>query len=134
MHIKDAHAMSIDRVAQKTETDIENRLSQKQARKRRKQFGSNKLVGGEEDTYVLIFLRQLYSPLIGILVVAALGLYFLDDVKDAIIIMFVVVFNATIGTILEGRAQNVLSEFYIQIPLHFRHRYHPEGRPKDREW
>lgn len=76
---------------------------------RRQKYGENKLPEAKPDSLAVIFLRQFQSPLIYILFVAAGVVSLLGDAKDAIIIFSVLIFNAIVGTIQEGRAQNTLA-------------------------
>ncbi len=110
MHIENAHARTIKDTVQAAKSDVESGISQKEAQKRLKEYGKNQLPSGERDTYLTIFIRQFQDPLIYILLCAAVGVALLGDWFDAAVISFVLIFNAIIGTILEGRAQNVLEQ------------------------
>ena len=70
--------------------------------------GPNSLPEAKVDGYPIIFLRQFQSPLIYILLVASGAVFFLGEVTDGLIILAVLFFNAVVGTIQEGRAQNTL--------------------------
>ncbi|MBT9174187.1 MAG: Calcium-transporting ATPase [Syntrophomonadaceae bacterium] len=83
-------------------------LTEKEATERFKEYGPNKLYEGKVDGLFIIFLRQFQSPLIYILFVAAGIVFALGDVFDAMIIFIVLLFNAIVGTIQEGKAQNTL--------------------------
>jgi len=109
MHLEQAYAHTIGEVIKKAETDRERGLSQQEAKRRRKEYGPNELPTGDRDSYLFIFLRQFQDPLIYILLAAAIGMVFLADLIDAFVISVVVIFNAVVGTLLEGRAQNVLA-------------------------
>lgn len=84
----------------------EHGLSSDDAVRRLSQFGSNELPDAKREGVVSIFLRQFKSPLIFILLLAAVAVVFIGDFSDALVIFFVLVFNATIGAIQEGKAQN----------------------------
>ena len=60
------------------------------------------------DGTPLIFLRQFQSPLIYILFAAAGIVFAMGEVIDASIIFAVLLFNAIVGTMQEGKAQNTL--------------------------
>jgi Ca2+-transporting ATPase len=83
-------------------------LSIKEAKSRLSNFGPNKLPESKADSLFVIFIRQFQSPLIYILMVSALIVFFMGEVTDAIVIFAVLFFNATVGTIQEGKAQNTL--------------------------
>jgi Ca2+-transporting ATPase len=86
----------------------EHGLSVEEAARRLAQSGPNALPEAAVDGHFIVFLRQFQSPLIYVLLAAALGVFLTSDPADAGIILFVLFFNAIIGTVQEGRAQNTL--------------------------
>ncbi len=86
----------------------EDGLTEREATERLQEYGPNRLPHGKVDSPVFIFIRQFQSPLIYILFAAAGIVFIMGEVIDASIIFAVLLFNATVGTIQEGRAQNVL--------------------------
>lgn len=86
----------------------EQGLSKEEAARRLLLHGENRLPEAKTDGYPVIFLRQFASPLIYLLLAAAIVVYVIGDHGDAFIILFVLVFNSVVGTIQEGRAQNTL--------------------------
>lgn len=84
-------------------------LSREEASSRLKKYGLNKLPAGKVPGLSAIFWRQFSSPLIYILLAAAAVVFMIGQVVDALIIFAVLFFNAIVGTIQEGRAQNTLS-------------------------
>lgn len=83
-------------------------LTHEEADVRLKRDGPNKLPDAKVDSVFKIFLRQFQSPLIYILIVAAIIVLLLGERVDATIIFLVLLFNAIVGTIQEGKAQNTL--------------------------
>ncbi len=83
-------------------------LTQKKARRRLKEDGPNVIPEGKRDPYWKIFLRQFRSPLIYILLAATVIVLLMGETTDGMIILLVMLFNAVVGTIQEGRAQNTL--------------------------
>jgi len=83
-------------------------LTREEAEFRIKRDGANKLPDAKVDGILKIFLRQFQSPLIYILIAAALIVLLLGEKVDATIIFMVLLFNAVVGTIQEGKAQNTL--------------------------
>lgn len=71
-------------------------------------YGTNQLPAERADALLIVFLKQFESPLILILGIASGILFFLGESTDASIIFFVLFFNATIGTVQEGRAKQSL--------------------------
>ena len=86
----------------------EHGLSQEEATTRLAHYGLNILPEAKADSLFIIFLRQFQSPLIAILVVASVVVFFMGEVVDACIILGVLFFNAVVGTLQEGKAQNTL--------------------------
>lgn len=60
------------------------------------------------DSIFTIFLHQFQSPLIYILIAASVVVFVIGEVVDGSIILAVLLFNAIVGTIQEGKAQNTL--------------------------
>jgi len=83
-------------------------LSQGEAQARLLTYGKNTLPEEKTKTTFQIFLSQFFSPLILILILAAATVFFMGETVDGLIIVFVLLFNATIGTFQEGKAQNTL--------------------------
>lgn len=83
-------------------------LSKEEAARRLLSYGQNKLPEAKADGYPRIFLRQFQSPLIYLLLAASLVMYATGDLGDALIVLFVLVFNSVVGTLQEGRAQDTL--------------------------
>ncbi len=83
-------------------------LTKTEAGKRLRAIGANKLPEAEPDSRAAIFIRQFASPLIYILFAASLIVFYLGEIADGFIILFVLLFNAVVGTIQEGRSQNTL--------------------------
>ena len=83
-------------------------ITHEEAEIRLKNDGPNKLPDAKVDGILKIFLRQFQSPLIYILIVAAVIVLVLGEQVDATIIFLVLLFNAIVGTIQEGKAQNTL--------------------------
>lgn len=70
--------------------------------------GPNTLPEAKPDSIALVFFRQFQSPLIYVLFAAAMAVLLLGEQTDALVIFAVLLFNATVGTIQEGRAQHTL--------------------------
>ncbi|OGE00196.1 hypothetical protein A3J17_02850 [Candidatus Curtissbacteria bacterium RIFCSPLOWO2_02_FULL_40_11] len=86
----------------------ENGLDYDDAARRLKTYGANELARHKEETIFDIFISQFKSPLIYILIFAALLVLVLGENVDAIVILTVIVVNAIVGTIQEGKAKNSL--------------------------
>jgi Ca2+-transporting ATPase len=86
----------------------ERGLSKEEASSRLQEHGFNKLPEAKVDSLAVIFLRQFRSPLIYILLTASLIVFAMGETIDGSIILAVLLFNAVVGTIQEGKAQNTL--------------------------
>lgn len=86
----------------------EDGLTADEAKERLEKYGLNKLPEAKLDSLAVIFLRQFQSPLIYILLLASLIVFAMREFTDGLIILFVLLFNAIVGTIQEGKAQNTL--------------------------
>ena len=75
---------------------------------RLKEYGLNKLPEAKVENPAVIFLRQFQSPLIYILLAASLAIFYLKEFIDGLIILAVLLFNAIVGALQEGKAQNTL--------------------------
>lgn len=86
----------------------EHGLLPEEAAKRLAEHGPNALPERKPDSLFLIFIRQFKSPLIYVLIGAAAIIYVIENPVDAYIILGILLFNAVVGTIQEGKAQNTL--------------------------
>ncbi|KKS96581.1 hypothetical protein A3B05_02085 [Candidatus Giovannonibacteria bacterium RIFCSPLOWO2_01_FULL_43_160] len=86
----------------------EQGLTKEEATKRLKEYGQNYLPEGKVTSLHIIFLRQFQSPLIYILLAASIIVFAMGETIDGSIILTVLIFNAIVGTIQEGKAQNTL--------------------------
>ncbi|MBP9727762.1 MAG: HAD-IC family P-type ATPase [Candidatus Moranbacteria bacterium] len=84
----------------------EHGLSSTEAKKRLETYGPNELPAADRDGIFSIFFRQFKSPLIFILLVASIIVLLTGEIVDAGVILFVLFFNAVVGSVQEGRAQN----------------------------
>lgn len=80
-------------------------LTEKEAALRMGRYGSNALPAVQPDSIVWMFLRQFLSPLIYVLVAAALVSAFLGDIEDAVFIGVVLLVNGAVGTIQKYSAE-----------------------------
>lgn len=86
----------------------ENGLTKNEAQRRLQEYGANKLPEGGGSSGVVIFLSQFKSPLIYILFIACIIVFAMGEVVDGTVILAVLLLNAVVGAIQEGKAQNTL--------------------------
>ncbi len=83
-------------------------LSSSEAKSRLQEHGPNELERKKKTPAILMLLRQFRSPLVYILLAAAIVEFALGRYLDASVIMAVLLFMATIGFIQEGRAERAM--------------------------
>jgi Ca2+-transporting ATPase len=93
------------RQALETFTATEEGLTEEEAARRLTESGPNKLAEGEELSRLTILLHQFTSPLIYILLIAAVVTLLLGEYIDTGVILAVVVLNAIIGYFQEFKAE-----------------------------
>jgi len=103
------HSLPIDEVLRKMNTDLGG-LKEEEVAKRLAEDGPNNLPEKKQLSKAAIFLRQLKSPLILILIAAGLATIILRDWADAIVIFLAVGLNSLIGFFQENKTNNILRE------------------------
>lgn len=89
-------------------TSVEKGLKEAEADRRREQYGENRLKDKKKKSIAALFFEQLNDPLIYILMVAIAVSLFLGEVGDAGIIAVVIVLNAVVGVVQEGKARKAI--------------------------
>lgn len=95
-------------------------LSRQEAMARLERFGRNTLPRPTPPGIITLFLRQFLSPLIYILLIAAVVSVALQEWSDAIFIFAVLFINAVIGTIQEYSAERSAEALRQLVALHAR--------------
>ena len=106
--MSDYYQKTAKEVCEEFSVKPEKGLSIRQAKDRLQTFGPNILAQSKKETLLDIFVRQFKSPLIYILVFAAALVLLFGQSTDALVILAVIILNAIVGTIQEGRAKNSL--------------------------
>lgn len=101
-------ARSIQETCRELQSDGERGLTRQEAVRRYSIHGKNALQEKRKRTVIESFFSQLNDPLIYVLLAAAAISVFLEETSDAIIIGVVVLLNAVVGMIQEGKAQRAL--------------------------
>ncbi len=91
-------------------TDPNTGLSSAEAQKRLAQYGANKFSNHKKPSLFFLFIEQIKSPLIYILIVATIISLFVGEYSDAVIIVIVILLNAVVGVIQESKAEKALEE------------------------
>ena len=90
-------------------------LMTQEAEKRLKKYGKNKLPEKKKFTQLEIALSQLKSPLVYILLIAALITFFLENFVDTGVILAAVLINTVVGFIQETKAEQALEKLKQMI-------------------
>jgi Ca2+-transporting ATPase len=102
------HTLRAEEAVAALGTDGERGLSAVEAAARLARFGANALPEAARRSLAVVFLRQFQSPLIYLLLVAAGIAVAVGETSDAVVISVVVLLNASIGALQEGRAERSL--------------------------
>lgn len=90
-------------------------LSEEDALARLKVFGSNQIRTRKKTSALVIFLRQFVSPLIFILVAAAILTVILGEYLETFVILLAVCVNSGLGFYQEFRAENTLERLEVYM-------------------
>ena len=94
-------------------------LTSAEARERLLRFGARRLQPSRETAAFALFFRQLTSPIILILIGAALLSMFLADVSDALMILFIVLASACLSFWQEFQASNAVEKLRAIVMIVF---------------
>lgn len=89
-------------------TSLQEGLSEEEARARLLEKGENRLLERKKKSVIQLFFEQLCDPLIYILMAAIVVSLFLKEAGDACIIGAVILLNAGMGVIQEGKARKAI--------------------------
>ncbi len=111
------HAMEADEAL----TNLDSRragLDQEEARQRKTRFGPNSLPPPPPPNPLFRLLAQFNSALIYFLLAAAAAALMLGHMVDAAVVLFVVLINALVGFVQEGKAEQALGAIRDLIAPH----------------
>lgn len=97
-----------EKVSSKLSTDLEKGLSSELAKERLKSHGYNELISKEGPTIWQMLLSQFQDFLVLILIGASLVSALIGEVTDSVVIILIVVLNATLGVVQEFKANKAL--------------------------
>ena len=83
-------------------------LSPQEVKTRKRMFGRNRLKPPKRRSLLVLFISQFHNILIYILLLAALTTFLLQHIVDTGVIVAVVILNAIVGCIQEGKAEKAL--------------------------
>lgn len=104
------HTCSTQEATELVNTNAREGLSHEEAERRLQEYGPNRLAEGKKRGPLLRFLSQFNNVLIYVLLVAAAITLLLGQWIDSAVIAGVVVINALIGFVQEGKAESALEK------------------------
>lgn len=105
---KSWHNLKINEIAKILNSDLENGLTEKEAKLRLNKYGFNKIKEKKELLSLKVLFNQFKSPLIYILIIAGIITVFLKDYNDSIIIFLAIFINTLVGFLQEYKAEKTL--------------------------
>jgi Ca2+-transporting ATPase len=114
------HSLDVGQCIKKMETNPAHGLSQLEAEQRLTRHGHNKLAQKKPRSAWLKFLDQFKNLLVIVLLGAAVLAGAIGDLKDAVVILIVVAFNAILGFYQEHRAEATLAALKKMLAQHAR--------------
>lgn len=103
------HAKDTPTILTTFDTNVQDGLAATTAAARLQQYGPNELPEAAHKPMWRVFAAQFASPLIYILFVAAVIAFAMEHRNDAAVILVVLLVNAIIGAIQEGRAEHSMA-------------------------
>ena len=94
-----------------------NGIEQTEAENRIRQYGLNTLKAQQHTTAFGLLFRQFKSPLVLILIFAAIVSAFVGEWTDAIIVLVVVIGSTMLGFVQEYRASNAVEKLRSQMTI-----------------
>ena len=94
-----------------------NGLGQADAERRQRQYGPNAIKAGSQTTTLKLLLNQFKSPLVLILVVAAVVSLIAKDWPDAAIVLAVVIGSTALGFVQEYRASDAIEKLRSTLTI-----------------
>lgn len=111
------HTLEADAALEKLQTSAKEGLTQAEVSKRLKTYGENKLPMKKGRHPILQFLSHFHNVLIYILIIAAVVTALMDHWIDTIVILAVVLANAIVGFVQEGKAEKALEGIKNMLSL-----------------
>ncbi|MCP2727382.1 magnesium-translocating P-type ATPase [Limnofasciculus baicalensis] len=109
-------SLPTDRVLQETHSTIAG-LSGQDAKQRLSEYGANSLKQKRKSSALMLLLNQFKSPIILILIFAAVLSIFLKDAADAIIILTIVLISGLLGFWQERGASNAVDKLLALVQV-----------------
>lgn len=115
-----AYLQTIDAVETALKTDRQQGLTSEEARHRLETYGPNVLEEDEKTTWLQRFVDQFKDFMILILILAAIVSGAMGEMLNAIVIIAIVVINAVLGVLQEGKAEKAIEALQKMSAPHAR--------------
>lgn len=102
------HSIKIEDLFRSLGSDPSMGLKEEKVAAQQKEFGKNALPEKQKRSLLQVFISQFKNPLIYLLFIAAFVTVFLGQKSDPFVVLAVVLINAVMGTVQEGRAERSL--------------------------
>lgn len=102
------HSLTYKEVIKNLNSDMKHGLTADRIEVLSRKYGLNKLPEAEKTNMYTILLRQFFSPLILILLVAGIVTFVLHEYVDSVVIFIVVIVNSIIGFTQELKAERAI--------------------------
>ncbi len=112
------HHLTHDSSLEKLQTSLQTGLSTDEAKSRYEQYGPNRLPEKEQQSGLIRFLLHFHNILIYVLIGSAIITALLGHWVDTVVIMAVVLANAFIGFIQEGKAEKAMEAIRYMLAPH----------------
>ena len=103
------HTLSVEEIVQAFETNADNGISQSEAENRTKEFGANIYEAQKQKSIWMMLLLQFKSPIVYLLVAAAVVTLYFQNYIEAGAIGVVILINALIGFFMELQARSSMN-------------------------
>lgn len=102
---KKSYHQQVHQVAQEFQSNLEDGLTERQASQRFLETGPNTLPTKKRLTLIALFFKQFKDFMVLVLIGVSAVSFLIQDIKDAVILMAVVVINVILGFLHEYRAE-----------------------------
>ncbi|MDF2533294.1 MAG: calcium-translocating P-type ATPase, SERCA-type [Clostridia bacterium] len=99
---------SAEQVSGELEVGLSEGLSGKLAEERLQKYGYNELKEKEKETLLQKVINQLKDFMVIILILASIVSMFVGEIADSLVIIAIVIVNAVLGVVQEGKAEKAL--------------------------
>lgn len=103
------YQQNIDTIVKQFNSDVKNGLDENTIESARQKFGRNILNATNTRNVFQILFSQFANLLIIILIIAAISSFYLNQPRDGLILLIIVVLNALIGFYQEWKSENILA-------------------------